>query len=359
MKSLMLIINPGSTSTKVAIYENRKVRIEKTLKHHGEPLLYYPHIIDQKDDRKRLIEAFLAQNNFAIKDIDIFIGRGGILKPLKQSGTYLVTPEMVADLSAAKYGEHASNLGAIISFEFAQQYGKKAYIVDPVCVDEMHDVARVSGLKGIVRQSTFHALNQKAIAKKHAKNIGRKYESLNLIVCHLGGGISVGLHVKGKVIDVNNALGGDGPFSPERTGTIPTYPLVELCFSNGHTEQDIKKMLVGKGGLVSYLHTSDGIEIENRIKNGDQEAAFYFHAMAYRVVKEIGSLYFVTSGQIDDILITGGLAYNEIFINDLRSYIDPIKKIIVYPGENEMLALAEGVLRVLENEEELHIYDPS
>ncbi len=359
MNDLMLIINPGSTSTKVALYKNERIIIEKTLRHPVDELSKYWHIIDQKDDRKKLIEAFLEQHNYKLKDIDIFIGRGGMLKPLKQSGTYLINTLMIADLKAAKYGEHASNLGAIIAFELAQLNHKKAYIVDPVCVDEMHDVARVSGLKGLTRQSTFHALNQKAIAKKHALNIGKKYESLNLIVCHLGGGISVGLHMKGKVVDVNNALGGDGPFSPERTGSLPTYPLIELCFSNGYKEMDIKKMLVGKGGLVSYLDTSDGMEIEKRIIAGDQEAAFYFHAMAYRVVKEIGGLYFITSGDIDGILITGGLAHNQTFISYLKSYIEPIQKLYVYAGEDEMQALAEGVMRVLNKEEELHIYDAS
>ncbi len=356
MTNLILVINPGSTSTKVALYKNENVFAEKTLRHSAEELSQYKNIIDQKDTRKRLIKDFLDEYHMTIDMIDIFVGRGGILKPLKQSGTYLVNDEMISDLSQAKYGQHASNLGAIIAYEYAKEYDKPAFIVDPVCIDEMNDIARISGLKGIERQSTYHALNQKAVARKHAEKIDKAYKDLNLIVCHLGGGISVGLHMKGKVVDVNNALGGDGPFSPERTGTIPTYPLVKLCFSGKYSEHEIKKMLVGHGGLVSYVHTTDAVEIEKRIQAGDTEVAFYFNAMAYRVAKEIGGLYFIASGEIDDILITGGLAYNQTFMSYLKAYIEPIKPFVEYPGEFEMQALVLGALRVINKEEEAHIY---
>ncbi len=352
----MLVINPGSTSTKVGLYHNDQMVAEKTLRHQAETLKKYEHIIDQKKYRKRLIEAFLDDHNLTVNDIDIFVGRGGILKPLKQSGTYQVNQKMVDELSVAQYGEHASNLGAIIAFEYAALNDKPAYIVDPVCVDEMDDIARVSGLNGIVRQSTFHALNHKAIARKHADHVHQAYEDLNLIICHLGGGISVGLHQKGRVIDVNNALGGDGPFSPERTGTIPTYPLVDLCFSGLYSKTDIQKMLVGHGGLMSYLETTNAVEIEHKILAGDKEAAFYFKAMAYRVVKEIGSLYFIASGDIDAIILTGGLAYNDIFVNYIKSYIRPIQDIFVYPGELEMQALASGAMRVIRKVEKVNIY---
>ena len=356
MAIISLIINPGSTSTKVALFKDEDKLVEKSLRHHPNELAKYPHIIDQFGSRKGLILAFLQEHQYKVEDIDVFVGRGGVLKPLHQSGTYEINDLMIQELRVAKYGEHASNLGAIIAYDFAKPQGKPAYIVDPVCIDEMLDIAKVSGLKGIERRSTFHALNQKATARKHAEIIGKKYQDLNLIVCHLGGGISVGLHRKGKVIDVNNALGGDGPFSPERTGTIPTYPLIDLCFSGKHTKLEVQKMLVGHGGLVSYLGTSDALEIEKRILAGDQEAKLYFKAMAYRVVKEIGSLYFVMSGDIDDILITGGLAHNQMFVDELKRHIEPIKKLVVYPGEDEMYALALGALRVLRGEEKVNIY---
>ncbi len=358
MSKNILVINPGSTSTKVAIFRDQEELVKQTLRHQTDDLKKYKHIINQKNARKALILAFLEESNYRLEDMDIFVGRGGMLKPLKKSGTYLINNEMLDDLTQGKYGEHASNLGAILAFELAQKNHKKAYIVDPVSIDEMDDIARVSGLKGMERKSTFHALNQKGIARKHAAFVGKPYESLCLIVCHLGGGISVGLHDKGRVIDVNNALGGDGPFSPERTGTIPTYPLVDLCFSKQYTIEEIKKLLVGHGGLISYLGTSNAEDIENRIKQNDQEAENIFKAMAYNIVKAIGSLYFIKGGQIDDILITGGLAYNKTLMAYIKSYMDPIKQVYVYPGEVEMEALALGALRVIHQKEAPLSYKP-
>jgi len=357
MDYLQLVINPGSTSTKVAIFINDKLIQEQVLKHDIEELKKYPTIIDQTEFRKQIIIDFLTEHKYTVDNIDIFVGRGGLLKPLKQGGTYLVTDRMVDDLRSCKYGSHASNLGAILAYELAKPQNRSAYIVNPVCVDEFYELSRVSGLKGIEKTSVFHVLNQKAIARRHAKSVGKTYESMNMIVCHLGGGISVGFHQKGKVVDVNNALGGTGPFSPERTGTLPSFPLVDLCFSGKYTEEQVRKMLVGGGGLVSYLGTANGIEIDRRIKAGDKEAAFYFHAMAYNVVKEIGSLYFAAKGKVDAILITGGLAYNDTFINHLKDYVGPIMPIHVYPGEDEMRALAEGALRVLAQEEKLQAYE--
>ncbi|MBN2877274.1 MAG: butyrate kinase, partial [Bacilli bacterium] len=228
--------------------------------------------------------------------------------------------------------------------------------VDPVVVDEFEDIARVSGQKLIQRKSIFHALNQKATAKRHARCMGKHYEEMNLIVVHLGGGISVGLHRKGRVIDVNNALGGDGPFSPERTGTIPTYPLVELCFSGEYTKEEIQKLLVGNGGLVSYLGTNDGREIEERIASGDSEAQFYYEAMGYNVAKEVGAMYFACKGKVDAVLITGGLAHSKYFTDYLKSYIEKTVPVYLYPGEDEMRALVEGTLRVLRKEEKLQAY---
>ncbi len=356
MDYLLLVINPGSTSTKVAIFINDKLIQESVLKHDTTELNKFPTIIDQLDFRKNIILDFLKEHRYKVEDIDVFVGRGGMLKALKQGGTYLVTDEMLEDLRTCKYGCHASNLGALIAYDLAAPLNRSAYIVNPVSVDEISDIARVSGLKGIDRTSVYHVLNQKAIARRHAKALNKEYDELNLIICHLGGGVSVGLHMNGKVVDVNNALGGDGPFSPERCGTLPTYPLVDLCFSGKYTKDEIKKLLVGKGGLYSYLGTSNGLEIDHRIKNGDEEAKFYFEAMAYNVVKEIGSLYFVAGGKIDGIVITGGLAYNHHFIDYLKTYINPIKPITIYPGEDEMRALAEGTLYVLQKKERLQVY---
>lgn len=356
MDYLLLVINPGSTSTKVALFLNEKLIQEATLRHDTEKLQEFNTIIDQLDFRRQVILDFLVEHKYKLNQIDVFIGRGGMLKPLKHGGAYRVTNEMLEDLRSCKYGSHASNLGALLADSFAKPFNRPAYIVDPVVIDEFEEISRVSGLKGIERRSTFHALNQKATAKHHAKLMGKLYEDMNLIVVHLGGGISVGLHKQGRVIDVNNALGGDGPFSPERTGTIPTYPLVELCFSGKYTEKEVKKMLVGKGGLVSYLGTNDTREIEKRINEGDEIARFYYEAMGYTVVKEIGAMYFACKCKVDAVLITGGIAHSKYFTDYLKEYFERIVPIYVYPGEDEMRALALGTLRVLRKEEKLQAY---
>ncbi|XMB72316.1 butyrate kinase [Mycoplasmatota bacterium WC30] len=356
MDYLLLVINPGSTSTKVALYLNDKLIQEATLRHDVHELEKFETLIDQLDFRRQVILDFLIDHKYQINQIDIFVGRGGMLKPLFNGGTYLVTEKMLNDLRTCKYGTHASNLGALLASSFAKPLNRPAYIVDPVVIDEFEDISRVSGQKLIERKSIFHALNQKATAKRHAKMVGNTYENMNIIVCHLGGGISVGLHRQGRVVDVNNALGGDGPFSPERTGTIPTFPLVDLCFSGDYTKEEIKKLLVGKGGLVSYLGTNSGLEIEKRINDGDTEAQFYFEAMGYNVVKQIGALYFVCKGKVDAVLITGGVAHSKYFINYLKSYLDKIVSVYIYPGEDEMRALAEGTLRTLRKEEKLQAY---
>ncbi len=356
MDYLQLVINPGSTSTKVAIFLNDKLIQESTLRHDVDELEQYGGIIEQLEFRRSVIMDFLVQHKYRLNQIDVFVGRGGMLKALKNGGAYLVTEDMLDDLRQCKYGAHASNLGALLASSFAKPLNRPAYIVDPVVIDEFEDISRVSGQKLIERRSIFHALNQKATAKRHARSMHKEYEDMNLIVCHLGGGISVGLHKKGRVIDVNNALGGDGPFSPERTGTIPTYPLVDICFSGDYTKEEVKKLLVGGGGLVSYLGTNDGREVERRIAEGDEEAQFYFEAMGYNIVKEIGAMYFACKGQIDAVLLTGGMAYSKYLIDYLRGYLDKIVSVYVYPGEDEMRALAEGTLRVLRKEEKLQAY---
>lgn len=284
------------------------------------------------------------------------MGRGGLLKPI-EGGTYQVNDRMLEDLRAGLLGEHASNLGGILAFEISKAIGKKSFIVDPVVVDEMQDLARISGLKGIERKSIFHALNQKAVARKYAKSIDRKYEELNLIVAHLGGGVSVGSHEKGRVVDVPNALDGEGPFSPERAGSLPVGDIVNICFSGEYTKEEVKKMLKGNGGIVSYLNTNDAREVEDRIKDGDQYAKLIYYAMAYQVAKEIGASAAVLKGKVDGIIITGGIAYDKVFTSWIEERVSFIGPVTVYPGEDELTALAEGGLRVLRGEEEAKIYN--
>lgn len=354
-KIYSLVINPGSTSTKIAFFINQNVVISQTIYHSNEELKKYPNIISQTPFRKQIILQTLTENNINISKIDYFVGRGGLLRPLK-SGTYLVNDQMIDDLVNEKYGSHASNLGAIIAYDFAKQYKKLAFIVDPVVVDELSDIARISGLKEIKRRSIFHALNHKSIAKNYAKAIEKKYEELNLIIAHLGGGISIGLHQKGKVIDVNDALGGEGPFSPERAGGLPVNQIVDMCFSGNYTKQEIMRKLIGDGGLVSYLGTNDGVKVRQMIYAGDKEANFYLEAMAYQIVKEIGGLYFAAKGEIDAVILTGGSAHNEILIKTINEYLGHLVKVVIMPGENEMQALVEGLFRVLNKEEEIMTY---
>ena len=350
----ILVINPGSSSTKIALYNDENLIGSTTIRHEMQHANSY-NVYDEVDVRIDLINSFLSVNNINIAEIDVYVGRGGLLKPI-HSGTYLVNVAMVEDLKSAKYGNHPCNLGAIIAYEFANKNGKKAYIVDPVVVDEMDDIARVSGYKGLVRLSIFHALNQRAVGHLYAKDIKKKYEDLNLIVVHLGSGISVGIHKQGRIVDVNNALSGDGPFSSERSGTLPTFQLIDLCFNSGKSADEIKKMIVGRGGLVSYLNTSNGHEIRERVDNGDKEACFYMQAMAYQIAKEIGALYFASKVKIDAVILTGGLANYTTLVDMIKSYCEEIVKVVVYPGEDEMNALVAGVLRILRNEESLQYY---
>ncbi|WP_353097516.1 butyrate kinase [Tissierella praeacuta] len=351
----LLIINPGSTSTKIAVFDDEKSIFEETLRHSVEEISAFNKIYDQYEFRKNIIVEVLKKNNISIDSLDGVIGRGGLLKPI-EGGTYEVNDTMLEDLKIGYLGEHASNLGGIIAYEIAKEINKKSFIVDPVVVDEMQDVARVSGLKEIERKSIFHALNQKAVARRHANKIGKKYEELNLIVAHLGGGVSVGAHNKGKVIDVANALDGEGPFSPERSGSLPVGDLVKLCYSGKYSLDEMKKMIKGNGGIVSYLNTNDAREVGQRIKNGDEYAELIYKAMAYQVAKEIGSCAAILKGKVDGILITGGIAYDKDFTSWVEERVKFISDVTVYPGEDELMALAEGGLRVLRGEEEAKLY---
>ncbi len=352
---MILTINPGSTSTKIALFEDLKLVVEETVRHSKKTLMKYDELIDQLDMRKKVINKFLKKNEIKIEQIEGFIGRGGLVKPVK-SGIYQVNNKMIDDLSNNKFGEHASNLGGIIAYELAKTVGKDAYIADPVVVDEMSSVAKISGLNGISRRPLWHALNQKAVARKYARKYGKKYEELNLIVAHLGGGISVGLHKRGRVTDVNNALDGDGPFSPERSGSLPVGSVIDLSFNGQYTREQLAKLTHGFGGLVSYLDTNDAERVSEMIGNKEVFAQRVLKAMVYQIAKEIGSLYAVTRGNLDAIIITGGLAYNQDVLQPLLEYLDHLGDIAVYPGEDELEALAINMYRLLNKEIELSIY---
>ena len=345
-----LIINPGSTSTKIGIYDDDQPVIIETLRHSAEEIGKYKCIYDQLNFRKDVILKVLEEKGFDIHELSGVVGRGGLLKSI-EGGTYAVNDEMIKDLKNGVQGQHASNLGGIIAHEIAEDLKIPSFIVDPVVVDEMQEVARVSGMPEIERKSIFHALNQKAVAKRYAKEKEVKYEELNLIVAHLGGGISVGAHEKGRVIDVNNALDGEGPFSPERSGGLPVGDLVKLCFSGKYTQDEIKKKINGKGGIVGYLNTNDAKAVDERAEAGDAEAKLVFEAMGYQVAKEIGRCAAVLKGKVDAIILTGGIAYSKNLDNYIKERVEFISEVVVYPGEDELLALAEGGLRVLQGQE--------
>lgn len=347
----LLIINPGSTSTKIGIFEDETLLFEETLRHSTEELAPYNLIVEQMDFRKKLILDFLESKNFDIKELSAVVGRGGLLKPIP-GGTYATSEALLHDLRIGFQGQHASNLGGLLAREIAEPLGIPSYIVDPVVVDELEPVARYSGLPELPRISIFHALNQKAVAKRYAKEKGVPYDSLNLIVAHMGGGVSVGAHRGGRVIDVNNTLDGDGPFSPERSGSLPTGGLVKLCFSGKYTQAEIAKKLNGKGGLTAYLGTNDMREVTKMaFEEGNQEAENVFHAFTYQVAKDIGAMAAVLCGKVDQIILTGGIAYGEQVVKEIEERVGFISGITVYAGEDELLALAQGGLRVLRGEE--------
>lgn len=351
----LLIINPGSTSTKIAIFDNEKPVMETTLRHSNEELAPFKTVAEQFEFRKNVILDTLNANGINITKLSGVVGRGGLLRPM-EGGTYRVNSRMLEDIRIAAMGQHASNLGALIANEIAAQLNIPAFIVDPVVVDELDQIARISGMPEIERISIFHALNQKAVARRAAADLGKDYNEVNLIVAHLGGGISVGAHKNGRVIDVNNALDGEGAFSPERAGTLPVGALIKLCYSGKYTIDEMKKKIVGKGGLVAYLGTNDGRTVQNMIANGDKEAELIYHAMAYQVAKDIGACAAVLEGKVDAICLTGGLAHDKMLIGWIKERVEFIGDVRAYPGEDEMIALAEGGLRVLRGEEQAREY---
>ncbi|MCD8380694.1 MAG: butyrate kinase [Lachnospiraceae bacterium] len=350
-----LIINPGSTSTKIGVFEDETLLFEETLRHTTEEITQFPMIVDQKDFRKKIITDLLESKNFDIKSLDVVVGRGGMLKPIP-GGTYAVTDDLLEDLKIGVQGQHASNLGGILAREIGDEIGVPSYIVDPVVVDELMPIARYSGHPDLPRTSVFHALNQKAVAKRYAKEIGKSYEELRLIGVHMGGGVSVAAHEYGRVVDVFNALDGDGAFSPERAGAVPVGKLIGLCFSGKYTEKEVRKMLTGNGGFNAYLGTNDMREVTKRANEGDEKAKEAKEAFLLQVSKDIGSMACVLSGKVDQIIVTGGIAYGADVVAGLKERCEWIAPFTVYPGEDELLALAQGALRVMNGEEEVKKY---
>lgn len=350
-----LIINPGSTSTKIGVFEDETLLFEETLRHSTEEIGQYASIVDQKDFRKQIILDLLSEKKFDIQDLQVIVGRGGMLKPIP-GGTYAVSDDLLADLKIGFQGQHASNLGGILAREIADSIGVPSYIVDPVVVDELIPISRYSGVPELPRTSVFHALNQKAVAKRYAKEKGVAYDSLNLVVVHMGGGVSVGAHEKGHVIDVFNALDGDGAFSPERAGAVPSGALIKMCFSGNYTEKEVYKKLVGNGGFNAYLGTNDMRDVEKMADNGDKKAIEIRDAFILQVAKDIGSMACVLNGKVDQIIVTGGIAYDKAVVAGLQERAGFIAPFTVYPGEDELLALAQGALRVMNGEEQAMTY---
>ena len=350
----ILVINPGSTSTAIALFEDDKLFDKEIIRHSSEELSKYKKIFDQHELREKVIINFLKKKNIDINSLDAIVGRGGVLKPVK-SGAYRINKLMLEDLKERPRIEHASNLGAIIAYDLAKKVGIPSFIVDSVAVDELETIARISGMSEIERESLCHVLSMKAAARRMAQELGKSYKELDLIVVHLGGGISVSAHRKGRMIDVNNASA-EGPFTPERTGGLPCAELVKLCYSNKYTLREMLKKLIGKGGLVDYLGTNNLLEVEERIAKGDKKAEILYQAMAYQVAKEIAAMAAVLKGKVNAIVITGNGARNKgalgnTFVNWIKERVNFIAPITVYPGTDEMKALALGAVRVLKGEE--------
>lgn len=346
----ILSINPGATSTKVAIYQDKNPVIVEALRHSPDELKAYPKTLDQLDYRKNIVVNFLQKNNLKVTDLSAVVGRGGPFKPLS-SGTYRVNQKMLSDIKSGNVqADHVSNLGALIANELTKDTDIPAFIVDPVSVDEFPPLARISGMPELERRSLSHALNIKMVARKAATELGKKYVELNLIIVHLGSGISVSSHLKGQMIDVNNANDG-GPFSPQRCGSLPATGLAKLCFTGKFTYAEMYNKITKKGGLLAYLGTDNVEEIEKRIDYGDEKAKLVYEAMVYQIAKEIGAMAATLSGKVDAVVLTGGIAHSQKLVNMIKQRVEFISKVLVFPGEDEMEALTLGALRVLTGEE--------
>lgn len=355
MNSYILAINPGSTSTKVSLFSGEESIKSFKIDHQKKDIEEYENVIDQYDYRLALIEDWLKNENILLQEISAVVGRGGLLRSMP-GGTYKVTEKMIEDLKVGIQGEHASNLGGLLAKGIADENKIPAFIVDPVSVDEMNDIARISGLNLIERKSLLHALNIKAVAHRRAEEIEKDIEDLNLVVAHLGGGISIAAIEKGEIIDVNNAKE-LGPFSPDRTGGLPVGDIVDMCFSGEFSLKEIKTKNQGEGGLFSYLKTLDGREVERSIESGDKYSKLIYDAMSYQIAKEIGAYSAVLCGKINNIILTGGLSYSNYLVEKIKSMVGFIAEVVVYPGEDEMDALNKGALRVLEGKEVAKIYE--
>ncbi len=349
----ILVINPGSTSTKVAVYDDEKVLFADSVHHSAEELSRFNSLLDQKDFRKEKVLEMLKLHGVDVHSLDAVIGRGGILKPI-EAGTYLVNESLLNDLIHSKV-EHASNLGGIIAYEIAKPLGIPAFIADPVSVDEFDDLARISGLKEIKRLSLLHTLNVRANAYRYAKEHGKKFSDLNIIVAHLGGGISIVPVRNGRLIDVNNANEG-GPFSPERAGGLPAIDVAKMAYSGKYTEKELKKLLTKRGGMISYMGTNDMREVIEKVRSGDEYAKLIFEAMCYQIAKEIGAMATVLKGNVEAIILTGGISFNKEVVEEVKKRVDWIAPVVVYPGEKELEALAFAALRVLRKQEKAKIY---
>jgi butyrate kinase len=355
-KRQILAINPGSTSTKFSLFEEDTLIFEQTLRHSAGELSVFGNITDQLSFRKDLIMQELIKRDTDFSEIAAVVGRGGLIKPI-ESGIYIVNKKMKEDLISGKMGQHASNLGALIADDIASKLpDASAYIVDPVVVDEMEPHARVCGLPEIERKSVFHALNQKAVARIYAETAGKRYEDLNLVIAHMGGGISVGAHRNGRVIDVNNALNGEGPMSPERAGTLPAGQLADLCYSNKYSHSEIKSLITGKGGMVAWLGTNNFMDVCEMAGKGDEKATLIRDTAAYQVGKEIGAMAAVLNGKVDAVILTGGMAYQKSFITKIRTMVEFIAEVVVYPGEDELKALAYNGLMALDGKIDIKTY---
>jgi butyrate kinase len=351
----ILAINPGSTSTKLSLFKGEQCIATDNLTHSTEELKKYNSIYEQREMRAEVILNWLQKQRVNVEDLSAIVGRGGLLRPMP-GGTYKVTEKMLEDLKIGYQAEHASNLGGIIADNIAKKANLPAFIVDPVAVDEIVDEARISGIPEIPRRSLVHALNIKAVTRRVCADLNKDFSNSSFVVAHLGGGISISPVKDGRILDANNA-NEEGPFSPERTGGLPCGDLIKLAFSGKYTYGGLKKKIVGEGGLTGYLGTNDGREVNRRIEAGDKKAEIILKAMAYQISKEIGAMATVLSGKIDAIILTGGMAYNKKLtdiIEEMISFIAPVKLV---PGEDEMLALMQGALRVLKGEEKAKIYE--
>ncbi|MBN2322725.1 MAG: butyrate kinase [Spirochaetes bacterium] len=351
----ILVINPGSTSTKLAMFENDDRAAYRSESHSSEDLRRYGTIFGQVEFRLGVVERFLSDHGIDIKLLDAVVGRGGLLKPVT-GGVYEVNDLILSDLETCRYGEHASNLGGLLSHLIARKAGCGAYIVDPVVVDEMEEVARISGMPEIERRSIFHALNHKSSAREVAAIVGKSYEECNFIVAHMGGGISVAAHCKGRVIDVNNCLDGDGPFSPERSGGLPAGSLLELSFSREYTYDELKRKITGRGGLIAYRGTNSFKDFKKAVEKNDHRARLLYRAMAYQVSQEIAKHGATLKGKVDRIILTGNMALDEQFVGLIEERVRYLAPVSIVPGEREMRSLSGGVLLLLRGEEKKKVY---